>query len=754
MTTALPAPTPPIRDFAWLKRFWLWSIVALVFAAIFALVIGATTSDPIVVGVALALAGFGAWLAIARRRVQRGQEAFYVIWASLGQYALMLALLPVIPELAATIVPAALIPVFVAIPYLQQPAVTRFAAAVWSYCLAYAFVAYQIVVSNNEELVSHLVARGAPSESIGLVAARLTRVDTVVAAQLLGAIVVTGFMLGLLRRYSQAHESASYLAVHDPLTGLPTRALFMDRLEHALQRCQRRGGSVAVVFLDIDSFKAINDGHGHSYGDEVLRRVGARISEITRASDTTARLGGDEFAIILEDLDELSDAEAAAGRLRLALEDPIEMPEGSFPVRLSMGIAFSGVGGETADALLRSADDAMYESKRGRQGELVAYQPAMRVASAERVAVKRSFQGVVERGELRLQYQPLVKIQAGGRDAVGLDAQHHGSRADTPTGDPHDQSAFKSIERYSGQPAAAAPGWPCRRSIPGADAPAAAIVGVEALVRWQDPERGWRLPAQFVSLAEETGDIVPIGRWVLQEAAREVAEWRRSTPEKDLWVSVNLSARQLVEDSFDHEVMQVLDDAGLPPSALVLEISERLLERDTLRVVSMLRRLRTHGIRLAIDDFGTGYSSLGSLKDFPVDLMKIDRSLVTDAVDDHMGTAVLRAAVDVGLALDAEVVAEGIETAEQLLLLRSMQCHVGQGYLFARPLDSAAMAALLRADTKTWDSLLRRNGVVDDGNEHLTAGIDAPTTPSAGGSGLLRPGHHGGWPSLGRVDPV
>jgi diguanylate cyclase (GGDEF)-like protein len=659
MTADTLSPMMPSRDIAWLKRFWLASAATLALVALFALIAGVLTNVGALAGGALVLAAFGIWLTVSRRRVREGQEARFVILAGVGQYVLMLSLLPLVPELAAIIVPAVLIPVFVASSYLSRAAMTRYAAAVWVFCVAYALSAYMLVHGTHSGLIDRLSDISTLSEESSLLALHLGRTETAEATQLVGAVIVTGFMLALLRGYAQANERARFLAAHDGLTGLPTRALFMDRLEHALERGKRHGSTTGVVFLDVDAFKAINDGHGHGYGDEILRRVAARIGEITRASDTTARLGGDEFAILLEDLEDMAHAESAAARVRQALKEPIDMPEGSFPVVLSMGVAFSGVGGETADALLRSADDAMYESKRRGLGELVAYEPAMRVASAERVAVKRSFEGVVERGELRLQFQPLVKIHDGGH-------------------------------------------------LP--NAAVGSVVAVEALVRWNDPSRGWRMPAQFVSLAEETGDIVPIGRWVLREATRHVAEWRRSTPEADLRVTVNLSGRQLVEDAFIEDVVAALESNRLPPAALVLEISEQLLERDTPRIEAVLGELRDLGVGLAIDDFGTGYSSLGSLKDFPVDMMKIDRSLLTDAVDDRVGTAVLGAAVDVGMALDAEVVGEGIETREQLGLLRSLGCEVGQGYFFARPLGPSAMATLLQADAKSWDGHLGHAG--------------------------------------------
>ena len=672
MTADPLPPVTPSRDVAWLKRFWLASAAALALVALFALIMGFITSVGALAGGALMLAAFGIWLTMSRRRVREGQEARYVIVAGAGQYVLMLSLLPLIPELAAIIVPAVLIPVFVASSYLSRPAMTRYAAAVWLFCVVYAVSAYLLIHGTHSALIEGLGAVTGESGAGRLLGSHLGRTETAEAAQLVGAVVVTGFMLALLRGYAQANERARFLAAHDSLTGLPTRSLFMDRLRHALERGRRHGTTTGVVFLDVDAFKAINDGHGHGYGDEILRRVAARILDMTRDSDTTARLGGDEFAILLEDLEDLGHAASAATRVRQALREPINMPEGNFPVILSMGVAFSGSGGDSADDLLRSADDAMYESKRRGRGELVAYEPAMRVASAERVAVKRSFDGVVERGELRLQFQPLVRIHAG--------ANHAGGNL--------------------------------------ANASVGTVVGVEALVRWDDPARGWRMPAQFVSLAEETGDIVPIGRWVLGEATRHVAEWRRSTPESDLRVAVNLSGRQLAEDAFIDDIVHALETNGLPPTSLLLEISEQLLERDTPKIESTLRQLRSLGVGLAIDDFGTGYSSLGSLRDFPVDMMKIDRSLLANAVDDRVGTAVLGAAVDIGQALEAEVVAEGIETPGQLELLRSLGCEVGQGYLFAHPMGPAAITALLNADVKSWDGHLGR-----------AAGSSSATTP-------------------------
>ncbi len=480
--------------------------------------------------------------------------------------------------------------------------------------------------------------------------------DLAFASQLLGVVIVIAIVLTLLIRYVMATGQVEHLALHDSLTGLANRALFIDRVAHALERSRRRGVDLAVLFLDVDAFKSINDQHGHGFGDEILRRVARLIDESTRATDTAARIGGDEFAILVEDVEDASEVHAVADRLQSLLVRPLEMPDGDIQIRVSMGVAFDSDTGKDPETLVRGADDAMYESKRQGRGQLVVYRPAMSAASAERRYVKRAFRGVVERGELRLQFQPFVRLDAGVFEES-------------------DETARPAV-----------------------------VVGVEALVRWQDSEHGWRMPAQFVSLAEETGDIVPIGRWVLQEAARHVVAWRNLAGLGHLRLAVNLSVRQLQLRSFEDDVVDVLAASGLPLAATILEISELALANGERTSSEVLAHLRARGLKLALDDFGTGHSSFGTLRDNAVDYVKLDRSLIMETGDRSTGEAVLRTAVELGRAVGAGVVAEGIETPEQLALLRQLGCEMGQGYLFTPPLDPSNMEQLLSAPTYPWEA--------------------------------------------------
>jgi EAL domain-containing protein (putative c-di-GMP-specific phosphodiesterase class I) len=301
----------------------------------------------------------------------------------------------------------------------------------------------------------------------------------------------------------------------------------------------------------------------------------------------------------------------------------------------------------------------MYSSKHGRRGDVVVYHPSLRLAAEERRAVKQALGGVVDRGELRLQFQPIVRLHSGLDEASS------------------------------------------------AQAPSGTIECLEALVRWHDPLRGRRMPDQFIGLAEETGDIVRLGRWVLEEACERLREWQRSPDAVNLRMAVNLSARQLQRPGFASDVEAIVTAAGIAPSTLELEITEHILVRDSTSIHDTIMRLRASGVRLAIDDFGTGYSSFGYLRDFPVDTLKLDRSFVLGAVGNQRGKRLLRGMVEVGAALGAYIVAEGIETPAQLDLVRALGCDLGQGYLLSQPVDAEAVAALLGPERRPWEALFR-----------------------------------------------
>ena len=437
-------------------------------------------------------------------------------------------------------------------------------------------------------------------------------------------------------------EELARQAFHDSLTGLSNRAVFRDRLEHALDLSVRYERSLAVLLLDLDGFKTVNDSLGHDVGDQLLVAVGARIEKGARSSDTVARLGGDEFVVLLEeDVDE-EQASAVATRMLDVLAAPFEVGDREVFIGASIGIALSDGGPVEADELIRNADTAMYAAKGAGRGRSETFQPAMHLRALERFEVQAGLRRALGRSEFRLQYQPIVDFATG------------------------------------------------------------AVQGVEALIRWMHPTRGLLPPADFIGAAEETGLIVPIGMWVLDEACRQTAAWRREHHRAaDLWVSVNLSTRQLLESDLVRQVAGVLERNALDPSALVLEITEGSLLQGVAETIEKLRGLKALGVRLAIDDFGTGSSSLGHLRQFPVDVLKIDKSFVDEiATTGSEGPALVRAIVELANTLKLETVAEGIEEIEQLTQLRSAGCVSGQGFLFAKPLQADAIGPLLQRGGK------------------------------------------------------
>jgi diguanylate cyclase (GGDEF)-like protein len=433
-------------------------------------------------------------------------------------------------------------------------------------------------------------------------------------------------------------EELAHQAFHDSLTGLTNRAVFRDRVDHALARGSRQGQRLAVLLLDLDGFKMINDSLGHDAGDELLVAVGRRLQACGRSSDTVARLGGDEFAILLED--EVDDARArtVATRLLQQLAAPFEVRGREVFVRASVGIALSaeGVAAQT-DELIRNADTAMYAAKAGGRGRYEVFQPVMHERALEQFEVQADLQRALVRNEFTVHYQPIVDIATGR------------------------------------------------------------IQAMETLIRWRHPTRGLLPPYDFIRVAEETGLIVPIGRWVLTEACRQTVAWRERYPEaENLRVSVNLSTRQLLEPDLVDSVRHALQQTGLHPSALILELTEGSLMQNVTETAVKLQGLKAIGVGLAIDDFGTGSSSLGYLRTFPIDLLKIDKSFVDEvtAVGSE-GPALVRAIIELAQTLHLETVAEGIELTEQLDELRSAGCRSGQGFLFARPLEADAMAELI-----------------------------------------------------------
>jgi diguanylate cyclase (GGDEF)-like protein/PAS domain S-box-containing protein len=448
-----------------------------------------------------------------------------------------------------------------------------------------------------------------------------------------GAITGVSVIARDITQRKQLEEQLVRQALHDPLTGLANRALFGDRLEHALARGRRPGASVAILLIDLDGFKDINDSLGHDAGDDLLTIAGMRLQGHARASDTVARLGGDEFGVLLEDIT-AAEAVRSAEVLLEGLATPIVLRDRDLTPAASIGIAIAA--GEDAETLLRNADTAMYAAKRQGKGGYAIFELAMHATVVERLDLAADLSRAVEKGQLHLCYEPQTNLGSGR------------------------------------------------------------IVGLEALVRWRHPTRGKVSPGEFIPLAEETGMIVPIGRWVLREACRQAKAWQEQWPATPpLAIAVNLSARQLQYPGIVDEVSAALAAADLDPPSLVLEITETAIMEQLDAAITILIELRRLGVRLALDDFGTGYSSLSYLQRLPVDIIKLDRTFVSGVAGSTEDSALARGILTLGQTLGLETVAEGIETAEQLAALRELGCQLGQGYFFARPLGPAAVDALL-----------------------------------------------------------
>ncbi|TVP43324.1 MAG: EAL domain-containing protein [Halomonas sp.] len=422
-------------------------------------------------------------------------------------------------------------------------------------------------------------------------------------------------------------------AFRDPLTGLPNRRLFLDRLTQELHHPQPGSSGVAVLFIDLDRFKAVNDTMGHDAGDELLCAVAERIRSVVRANATVARFGGDEFAVLVTDCAAGSAAALVGERIIEVLKSPFSLNSQLAHIGATVGAAHADEACLDADALLRHADIAMYLGKEAGRNVVTTYHPSMGEALLERQALQTHLQSALERSELLLHYQPIVDLN-------------------------------------SGRP-----------------------LGVEALLRWQHPVRGLVPPADFISLAEETGAILDIGRWVLNEACRQLAEWRWI--DASLTMSVNVSACQLRQSRFAEDVQDALRLAGLPGSALTLEITETALLKDVEKALETLSALKEVGISLALDDFGTGYSALSHLRMLPIDILKIDRSFVSSASAPPDNDRLAAMIISLGHACALKVVAEGIEESTQLESLRVLGCDLGQGYLFLRPNEAATVEAYL-----------------------------------------------------------
>ena len=439
-----------------------------------------------------------------------------------------------------------------------------------------------------------------------------------------------------ISRFPKRLEQLTQQAFRDSLTELPNRALFMDRLSHGLTRAKRRHEHLAVLFLDLDRFKVINDTLGHAVGDQVLVEVSNRLSGAVRPGDTVARLGGDEFGLLLEDVADAETAEAVAERIEAELSKSLLFEGREVFITASIGIALSSARLGMPEEILRDADLAMYHAKAKGKARHEVFDSSMSASALDRMDLEMDLRSAISRHEFRLHYQPILRLDTGR------------------------------------------------------------ITEVEALIRWQHAKRGLLQPDSFIGLTEETGLIVPIGQWVLTEACRQARVWQLEFPSAPpLVMSVNLSAKQFQNPSLVEEVTQALTESGLDAASLKLEITESVVMQDAPATLAKLQELKDLGIRLAIDDFGTGYSSLGYLKSFPVDTLKIDRSFVKGLSKDGNDSAIVRAVVTVAKSLNMDVTAEGVETDEQRVELKALGCDRGQGFLFARPADAEHMTPLL-----------------------------------------------------------
>ena len=466
------------------------------------------------------------------------------------------------------------------------------------------------------------------------------RIVEVVKAPVIGD---DGDVLGVLGLFTditdrkQAEQQLYYSAFHDALTGLPNRVLFIEYLERVIARTKLcKGRQFAVLFLDLDRFKIINDSLGHTIGDQLLIAVARRLETSLRLEDRVARIGGDEFTILLADIEHSGEATIIADRIARDLSHPFDLGGHQVVTTASIGIAPSVIGYTDPSSILRDADMAMYHAKSMGKSRYEIFDKAMRVRAVNLLQLESDLRRAVEREEFLLHYQPIVEIATG------------------------------------------------------------AICGFEALVRWQHPERGMVGPGEFIRVAEETRLIIPIGEWVLREACLQIVRWQKQfRASEPLWMSVNLSTTQFTQPNLAELVGNILCQTNLDPRGLKLEITESLVMENLETAIDMLKRLRALGIELSIDDFGSGYSSLSHLHRFPLSTLKIDQSFVSNMDESNENTEIVRTIVTLARSLEMHVVAEGVETEEQLTQLRTLGCKYGQGYLFSRPMNAEATSELL-----------------------------------------------------------
>jgi diguanylate cyclase (GGDEF)-like protein/PAS domain S-box-containing protein len=426
----------------------------------------------------------------------------------------------------------------------------------------------------------------------------------------------------------------SHSAHHDVVTNLPNRLLLNDRITQSIALAHRQNRPIAVLFLDLDHFKNINDSLGHAAGDELLQSVSKRLISCVRASDTVSRQGGDEFAILLPEISHAQDAATCAGKIILALHAPHSVGTRTLHIGASIGISLYPKDGEDAATLIKSADTAMYHAKERGRGNFQFFEAAMNLRAVERQSMESELRRALAKNEFLLQYQPKVNLDTGN------------------------------------------------------------ITGVEALIRWQQPDRGLVPPSEFVPIAEDCGLIIPIGRWVMREACTQARAWQDAGL-PHLRMAVNVSALEFREKGFVANVRTILSDTGLRPQYLVLELTERVLMENAESTAVLLEELKTMGVHLAVDDFGTGYSSLSYLRQFPIDVLKIDQSFIQKITSNLNDSTIIAAIIAMGRNLKHIVIAEGIETQEQVAYLQSQHCEEGQGFLLSPPVGAAQFGHLL-----------------------------------------------------------
>lgn len=501
---------------------------------------------------------------------------------------------------------------------------------------------WELVAEASRDEVDYALRqlRGSPASGPRYVDQRITRHDGVSVqiqvrcSDLRDDPTVAGLVFTIrdITEQRQLEEELKHQALHDALTGLPNRVLFQDRIGQQLAAARRTGMTVGVLFVDLDDFKVVNDTIGHGVGDELLVAVAARLTGLIRESDTAARLGGDEFALLIGDVPDSAAVEAAADRVIRAFSEPFPLASGVMLATVTVGVATSKDSADTDD-LLRHADLALYAAKAAGKRQWRRYQPVLSTGLMRRRELQAALEEAVARSAFTLAYQPIASLTTGE------------------------------------------------------------LAGFEALLRWPHPQWGMMQPDQFIALAEETGQIIPLGLWVLAQAAADIARWRQDprqeTRDRKPYVSVNVSACQFSASGFVDGVRQVLDTSGLEPGALMLELTESVLLRRDERLQADLKELKTVGVKLAIDDFGTGYSSLSYLRELPIDVVKMDKSFVEGIADCTQRLALAEGIVQIARTLQLEVIAEGIESEAQREMLTTMGCQSGQGYLLAMPMTAS-----------------------------------------------------------------